>query len=411
MKKNILINIFLIISVISGTFLIIESFIEHNLVTKIPVKFQFALPAGLAVLNQSSKDNTLPHNYIALAGDSYAQGKGDWILQIDPDSNDAFHSAHVLNRLTGRDVISFGKSGASNIKGWVREPIARYQFIHNNIDENFETPKLIIAYFYAGNDLLENMLEIKEDFIPEFGVQNLNDDKAWEQFFLETIKSRKVGPFSGINSNTGWFPRAVVKVIKNEIKTGDIRKKLGDIQVRHDGNINRVVVDNKEVKIPDVLQSPALELSPEETELGFIATVKSLKYLKQSFPDSQLVVVYIPSVIESYAKTSDKVSISNIIAETPAQSAEIHSASELGQRSNEIANRVKTISESMDIPFIDTRPDIKEASTKQIIHGPLDWKHFNKPGYTTLAESVYTGLKKHHLLINDKNTKSDLKPQ
>ena len=58
------------------------------------------------------------------------QGKGDWLLNIDPNTNGKFHSAHVLNGLTARDVITFGKSGASNIEGWVREPIAKYQFIN-----------------------------------------------------------------------------------------------------------------------------------------------------------------------------------------------------------------------------------------------------------------------------------------
>lgn len=408
MKKNSFINILLSLTVIAVTFLILESVIEDKFITQTPVKFQFALPAGLAVLAQSSKSERLPENYIAIAGDSYAQGKGDWLLQIDPDSNSEFNSGHILHDLTGKDVITFGKSGASNIKGWVREPIAKYQFIKRNIDSHLQEPDIILAYFYAGNDLLENVVQIREDFIPEYGKDKLNNDKAWKDFFLDYIKQRKTGPFSGIDSNTGWFPRAVVKIIKNELKEKKVGAELGDIHIQVTGKINSVWVNGKEVKIPDALQSPALELTKAETDLGFMAAKRSLKYLHDFFKNSKIIVVYIPAVIESYAKVSDKISTSNIIAKDPTKSVEIHTAEELMQRSDEIAGRVKQMSESLGIPFIDTRPDIREASKKQIIHGPIDWKHFNKAGYTALAESIYAGLEKNNILSGNKSKTSSV---
>ena len=55
-----------------ATLLVLEVVIEKTLLTRIPVKFHFALPSGLAVLAQSSKAERLPVNYVALAGDSYA---------------------------------------------------------------------------------------------------------------------------------------------------------------------------------------------------------------------------------------------------------------------------------------------------------------------------------------------------
>ena len=389
MKKNILINLFLVIGVVSGTFLAIESFIENNLMTKIPVKFHFALPAGLSVLAQSSKPKKIPENYIAIVGDSYAQGKGDWLLEISPNSNDAYHSAHVLNQLTHRDVISFGKSGASSIEGWVREPIAKYQFIHDNLDELFSPPSIILAYFYAGNDLLDNVIHLKKKFIPKYGESSLNDDSTWNDFFQSIIKQRKVGPFSGIDNNLGWLPRATFKIIKNEFRTKEIGQDLGDILVRETGKINTVWVDGEEIKIPDNLQSPSLDLTPDEIELGFLVFQRSLKYLKQYFNGSQIVVVYIPSVLESYAKISKDISISNLHLKTNKKS---FLSSDLMARSDIITARVKSISESLGLAFIDTRFDMREASEKEIIHGPFDWNHYNKYGYETLAQSINCGL-------------------
>lgn len=397
MKKIKLINLVLLISVISGTFLVLEAFIENYLITQTPVKFHFALPAGLAVLAQSSKTGRIPENYIALAGDSYAHGKGDWLLEISPDSNDAFHSAHVLQNLTEHDVISFGKSGASNIKGWVRDPIARYQFIHDNIDDSIKHPKIILAYFYAGNDLLENVLQLHESFIPKYGETALNDDDAWNDFFLTNIEERKVGPFSGIDSNLGWFPRATFKVLKNELKAKKVGSELGDIHIQQTGKINSVWVNDKEIKIPDNIQAPTLELTSAETELGFLAFSKSLEYLKNFFNKSQIIVVYIPSVIESYSRMSEKLSIINIRTKNK-YIEEIYTSSQLMQRSNEIADRVKKISTSFGLSFIDTRADIRAASTQQLIHGPVDWLHFNRKGYEVLAQSISCGMEKQNIL-------------
>jgi len=406
MKSTKLVNTLLVLSAISITFLVLEVFIENNLINKTPVKFHFALPAGLAVLAQSSKEERVPKNYIAIAGDSYAQGKGDWILEIDPGTNNAFHSAHVLQKLSGQDVISFGKSGASNIKGWVREPIARYRFIHDVIAPSIEAPKIILAYFYAGNDLLENALQVRELFIPKYSQASINDDKAWQDFFSDIIEKRKVGPFSGINSNKGWLPRATFKILKRELKTKKVGEELGDIHIKQTGKVNTVWVNNKKIKIPDALQSPAMTLNPEETNLGFLAFSQSLHYLKESFPKSRVVVVYIPSVIESYNIASKKISISNIISKTKVYT-EVRPSTELRQRSNEIASRVKTLSLAEGVNFIDTRADIWAASVKQIIHGPIDWKHFNRKGYETLAQSIACSLEKQAIIATSNNCKKE----
>ncbi len=395
MKKNILINLLLVIGVVSGTFLIIESFIENNLITKTPVKFHFALPAGLSVLAQSSKQDIIPEDYIAIVGDSYAQGKGDWLLEIDPNSNDAYNSAHVLNQLTHKDVVSFGKSGASSIEGWVREPIAKYQFIHNNMDESFSPPGIILAYFYAGNDLSDNVAHLKKSFLPKYGKMSLNDDDAWSDFFQSIIKKRKVGPYSGLDNNIGWLPRATFKIIKNELRTKEVGQDLGDILVRETGKINSVWVSGEEIKIPDNLQSPSFDLTADEIELAFLALQRSLDYLKQYFKDSQIIVVYVPSVLESYAKISENISIASVNSEN---SKKKFSSSDLTQRSNTIAARVQSISDSLDLRFIDTRQDMKDASEKAIIHGPFDWNHYNHIGYEALAKSINCELVKQKII-------------
>ena len=68
------------------------------------------------------------------------------------------------------------------------------------------------------------------------------------------------------------------------------------------------------------------------------------------------------------------------------------------QRSDEIAGRVKNITESLGLVFIDTRSDIRAASTQQIIHGPIDWYHYNRSGYEVLAQSIISSMIKQNVL-------------
>jgi len=398
MKKNNLINWILTLTMFSITLLVVEYVIENYLINVMPLKFQFSLPAALSVLSQSSKHGRIPQDYIAIVGDSYAQGKGDWLLNINSNANGSFHSAHVLNKLIAKDVISFGKSGASNIEGWVREPIAKYQFINKKIDDTFSKPSIVLAYFYAGNDLTENVIQIKQSFIPQYGEAGLSNSSLWQEFFKKEIAQRRVAPYTNNLGNTGWLFSSIFKIIKNEFKSKDSNKEFDVFSKSPIGKINRVWVQGVEVNIPDGLQSPSLELNSSETELGFLAFTYSLQYLKNFFDDSRVVVVYIPSVLESYRHVSDEIKISSIETSHEKLQRDIYSTSELSTRSNELADRVKSIAVAQGLGFIDTRPQIMAASAQKIIHGPKDWRHFNREGYEALAQSITCGLAEQNIM-------------
>jgi hypothetical protein len=62
----------------------------------VPLKLHAYLDSEIRLLAQSSKRGLVPEDYVALVGDSYAQGRGDWLLEADPNRNGPFASAHVL---------------------------------------------------------------------------------------------------------------------------------------------------------------------------------------------------------------------------------------------------------------------------------------------------------------------------
>lgn len=394
MKRATLVNILLVVVSVLVTVLVLEVVIEKTLLTRIPVKFHFALPSGLAVLAQSSKAHRLPEHYVALAGDSYAQGKGDWLLQVNPAGNDPFHSAHVLQQLTGYDVISFGRSGASSAKGWVREPLSKYRYIHDTIDSDLQPPAFILAFFYAGNDLSDNFLQVRDSFIPDYGAAALHDEVAWDQFFNKEVRRNQVGPHGSAQVNRGWLITTVFRIVKRELTGRDVEAEVdpADEMAAQGKGSNQVVVGGRPTAIPGGLQSPGLELDRQQTEIAFLAMAKSLARLKQAFPASQVVVVYVPSVIEAYAPGSDEVSIFNSLPQQGRYLQERHSAAELAARSDEVAARVATEAQAQGLPFIDTRQDIRAASAQHILHGPKDWLHFNRLGYEAFARSIACGM-------------------
>ncbi|WP_198264321.1 hypothetical protein [sulfur-oxidizing endosymbiont of Gigantopelta aegis] len=185
---------------------------------------------------------------------------------------------------------------------------------------------------------------------------------------------------------------------------GPLYSDSTETQIKKAGRINSIVVDNKIIKIPDALQSPAFELTEKGIDLGAMVSKQALRYLKNTFKKSKIVVVYIPSVISSYEITSEKVSVINVIPDdierdmkNSRKQIAIHTNIELEKQSNLVANKIKTISESLGLVFLDARTDLRKASETTVIHGPIDWNHFNKEGYHVLAESIYKHLKEKKL--------------
>jgi hypothetical protein len=88
----------------------------------IPLGLHADLPLDIRVFAQSSKHGVVPREPIVLLGDSYAQGSGEWLFEADSNRNGSFHSGHIIQELTGRDVITIGQAGAGSAEGLAERP-------------------------------------------------------------------------------------------------------------------------------------------------------------------------------------------------------------------------------------------------------------------------------------------------
>src|SRR3984957_3613466 len=127
------------------------------------------LPDRADFFMQNSKDHYVPHDYIALLGDSYAAGGGDWLLAGGGLSDKPYHSANVIHDLTHRDVASFGRVNIGSAQMMV-DRVARI------LDDDYcylfppiEVPRRFVVYFYEGNDISDNYELMLDDIKPHDG--------------------------------------------------------------------------------------------------------------------------------------------------------------------------------------------------------------------------------------------------
>lgn len=116
---------------------------------------------------------------------------------------------------------------------------------------------------------------------------------------------------------------------------------------------------------------------------------ESLHFLKQALPNTNVVVVYLPSVISCYTISSPQVSVQSharrgkFVFDTP----------DMEQQSAWIQQQIQQASAAEQVAFINAVPAIQAAAQHQMLHGPLDWNHFNAAGYNALARAIIPDLK------------------
>ncbi len=372
----------ILISLVAG-YGLLEFVLFPKLLDKVPLKLHFAVKEDIRILVQSSKDEVIPEKYIALFGDSYSQGYGDWLLDANPNLNSPYHSAHVLHNITGRNIITFGKSGSGSLSGLVGNPINWLNYIRQSRLGPIPDPEEILVYFYEGNDLNDNLEDLKKRYINrDYDPSKVYDENYFRQFInSEVIRSK-------VNSDQDWkttfFFTDFLKKTTDSFKSKKSTLIAPENISPGAGSINRIRLHGKQVAIPDGLQSPALELTPGEIHLTTKMFEQSLKYMREHFHGIPVTVVYLPSVLSCYEVVSPYVSIQ--IYDSGRESN--YPSYLVRQRSEEIATMIRTISKQENARFIDARPALRTLGRKQIFHGPKDWKHYNKDGYTALAKTI-----------------------
>jgi hypothetical protein len=342
------------------------------------------LPQDVRIFAQSSKAGVVPRDPVLLLGDSYAQGFGDWLLETNPNRNGPFHSAHIINRLSGRDVVTLGLSGAGSPEGIAAFPAIAYAYSKQAWYLRLPPPHIAIVYFYEGNDLNNNMsflarrvenpdaVDVAEriDRSIDAYPSNFLISARWRQHFplfrfLDTLARSFFAEPSSIESTQGLEPNAVVKAAQA-------------------GHPNIVEVASRATELPANLQSPAMELTSLELDRAALVFERSLVFLRKVLPGTPVLVVHLPSPLSSYRLLSPEVSIEQYVIGRASR----YPKERVAEYSNAVCLLIRAAAIAQGAGFLDLRSAIRIASARDVLHGPRDFRHFNRKGMEVLGQTL-----------------------
>ncbi len=361
------------------TFTAAEPFFRANL-QKLNLSMQESLETCVRPLAQISKKGLLPHDYIAIVGDSYAEGAGDWYIQSDRTKHLPFQASHVLHEKTGRDVVTFGSSGTGPLRYVLANLPASYEYINALAFLSFEEPKVIVVYFYEGNDIFDTLKTLRKEFSPTLDPAVVYDERKLNAFLDNYEKNephlKRARNFYALYNlqSAIYVSRSLInfyKYLRNGSEFPSAPQAAGSL---------KVMVGGDAVAIPDGLHWPEVDKTDEEIRMGIFVYKKCIERLRKRFPRARYGILYVPAPVSVYRYADDKVSQ--------------HYSSLVMPNSEKICAMVRKVAEELGVPFVDTRPRLRMMTQKKILHGPYDWKHFNKEGYEVFAEDLHVLVEK-----------------
>jgi hypothetical protein len=349
----------------------------RGLLPWLPLRFRGYLPLEAAVVAQNSKSGFLPSDYVAILGDSYAEGGGDGLWDVQHSWGVPDYASHqLLHHALGRDVVTLGESGASSITALLLLPENLTERIGRGLPGELEPPSLWLVYFYEGNDLDDNLAQIAS-VTPEADLPRalaLETDLAAA---LDRVVS------AHFMSEVRWYHAFwMLRSVHNAWRS--LIREARPHPLARDSGANRVVVDGETLVLPDRLQAPALELADEQIDLSIRAFELALRRLAERHAETEIAVVYIPAPLSCYALATQRVSAAG---RRPSADG-LHDAARVEANSDRIADGIRLASERNGATFVDLRAPIRTVTREEPVHGPLDFAHFNRRGYELLTEVV-----------------------
>ena len=423
-----------LILLLASTFLIMAlgEWLFPKIIGKLPLRLYGLIDKDLRVLAQSSKKNQIPKDYIALTGDSYAIGAGDWLSEVRKSNffgSPDYSAAHLIHKKTGIDVVSFGRAGAGSFDGIWLEPVTQFLYINSVRDYKLSPPKDILIFFYEGNDIYDNFYFLRQNFKPTRGKQPRRIEFKKIKDFLDIESEKQLNEYSNnglwknmifmrflfrgtSNLTKEWF--APKKTCQNPTKPCHIEKlKKRNLlpKALPQGKVNMTLLDGKPVKLnealvngkkiglPISLHAPPqfgltefqkkLGLTDQLIELSMYVFNDSVTRLASFFPQSKINIIYVPSTVSSYSMVSSHIHYRGYM-----QDLNVGETAVAEEKHIKICKAVKGFAKFSNFSFVNTTKSLRHAALSDFIHGPLDWDHFNKRGYQVLSDEL-VGLFTH----------------
>ncbi len=360
------------------TYLVCEFLFFRFMLPSMSYNIRPHLPDRADFFMQNSKSHYVPHDYIALLGDSYAVGVGDWLLAGGGLADKPYHSANVIHDLTGRDVASFGRVNIGSAQAMVQRVTRILDDDYCYLFPAIETPARFVVYFYEGNDFADNYQLLLDDIGPHGGDLAPQIDGFLREHYAKPSPWACHGHFGDMLWRMG---RYAVKY------AGRPPPAVIDLP----GGVNPIVLGG-ETRMAGDFQAPPLLMTDGEIAAAVTVYARSVAWLRGRFPAVPITVVYVPSAPSVYRHGGETVLLKEVFAPSDpagptfkfgyrASPAAIYARSEMA------CSRIRDAT-PQDVAFIDARPAFRKAAATAFLHGPRDWNHPNELGYRTLGTLV-----------------------
>ena len=331
------------------------------------------LPRSLSILAQTSKRGLVPRDYTLILGDSFAEGQGDWAdAGLAAGGRPDYGSAHVIHERTGEDVITFGVGGANSVGALFKTPLRRRIALARF---RVGAPSRVLVYFYEGNDLDDNVRELRRELEPGESLDALDAARIDEYLASRALRQRLRGCLD--------FP-CLPGILSNTLEAGASGKEAAAENAASAAEpVDVARIAGRETPLARCMNAPALELEDAELELGLRVFERSLAACRALYPAAEMTVVYVPSPLVCYDLVGPEVSIHTYLGRSA-----VFPTARVQERSRAIRARVATIAAAANLAFVDPTPALQARARAVPLHGPHDWNHFNEEGYRRLAEEI-----------------------
>ncbi|MGJ3260549.1 MAG: hypothetical protein ACFE0S_13185 [Rhodospirillales bacterium] len=405
MLKSWLVNIALALAAFAVFYVPVE-IVWRNSLMSFPVILHEQL-GRLAPLAQVGKADEIPENYTLIAGDSYAEGLGDWFMQRVNDGNPVYNAGHVLHELTGDDVLTFGYRGGHPSYVLPYQVTKDYlgMTVFTGID--ITPPKRVLVYFYEGNDFADELSgstveQMESAAYVEKAVTGrvaAGEDAAVRRWYwlrnahlIDT--ATKLGKL--VFKNLGERDIPVFAPDDRWIRSYTSRDTYREDWGRYEESDAIITVGGETGTYPDRTQEPITFNTAREMNAVANLFEASLGSLRKLFPEAEIWTVYIPSPVNAYRFVSQTVEVSDRRFENGKQlrgKLMRKDVADILRNSDKACGAIRDAAAHAGVKFMDTRARLREISaTEGYLHGPNDPGHFNELGYRSLAAVMQQGL-------------------
>jgi hypothetical protein len=170
------------------------------------------IPDRAAFFLQGSKTEYVPRDYIALVGDSNAQGMGDWLLDTGGDRSKPHHSADVLHQLLDTDVVTLGRAASGSAEAFVLRITRVFGDDYCYLFPRIENPKRMLIYFSESNDIDDNYKLLDHQIRPDGSDLRHRIDSFLESQYGVIIRLEVPRAFRRHDIQNGPIPDHVSKL-------------------------------------------------------------------------------------------------------------------------------------------------------------------------------------------------------